>query len=394
MKLAVLGCIAASTTLAFQYGWTRGATEVDQWTFAGAAAALDLLKTGLPVAAVGAWEERHCRRAATAWAGFALLTALSLWCAFGLTATQLAEKATGQNVASTTYGQRKADLDQLVKERATLPAFQPRAETAETTAREAVNRAAESVKAECTNRGPRCRELEGIERKKRDELTAITTDLATAKTARDLDGKIAVARDLLDKADLRTATKETDPQSAAFAKITGADQGLVAAAAHVILALGIEFGSGLGFWLVFGHGGRQREVASIPAGPALPSPGPIAAQPMGIETPADSIEQFFLEAVRPLLGQRVSGAAMYARYETWCTDRGTEPVSANRFGRLAPWRKERIGGKVWYLDASLADDRNSNFIVPGQRRTASAIPPLSPGCDCPVIAPGDLDRSA
>jgi hypothetical protein len=72
MKVAVLGCVLASTTLAFRYGWTRGATEIDQWTFAGAAAALDLVKTGLPVAAVGAWEARYYRKATTAWAGFAL----------------------------------------------------------------------------------------------------------------------------------------------------------------------------------------------------------------------------------------------------------------------------------------------------------------------------------
>jgi hypothetical protein len=154
-----VGCVA-STTLAFRYGWTRGASEIDQWTFAGAAAALDLLKTGLPSSASAAWTACHYRKAATAWAGFALLTALSLWCAFGLTATQLAEKVSGQAVAQKTYEQREKDLNRLLAERRALPAFQPRAETAETTAREAVERAAESAKAECTKRGPRCRELE------------------------------------------------------------------------------------------------------------------------------------------------------------------------------------------------------------------------------------------
>ena len=38
-------------------------------------------------------------------------------------------------------------------------------------------------------------------------------------------------------------------------------------------------------------------------------------------------------------------------------------VSHARFGRLARWRKDRIGGTVWYLDCELAEgyaDRTSD----------------------------------
>jgi hypothetical protein len=49
MAIAVIACIAASATFAFEFGWTRGATEVYRWTYAIAGVALDLLKSGLPL---------------------------------------------------------------------------------------------------------------------------------------------------------------------------------------------------------------------------------------------------------------------------------------------------------------------------------------------------------
>jgi Poxvirus D5 protein-like len=173
-----------------------------------------------------------------------------------------------------------------------------------------------------------------------------------------LDTRIAAAQAKLEQADLKTASKETDAQSAAFAKITGTEQNLVAATAHVILALGIEFGSGLGFWLAFGHGGsgqRERPLEPVSRGTALalPSPAPMAEEPVMIETPSDAIERFFLEAVRPTQGRRVPAAVMYAAYEQWCIDHGLTPLSSKKFGLLATWRKERSGGRVWYLNAQL-----------------------------------------
>jgi hypothetical protein len=35
------------------------------------------------------------------------------------------------------------------------------------------------------------------------------------------------------------------------------------------------------------------------------------------------------------------------------------------FGRLVPWRKERIGGRIWYLDAMLS--ARSGALVPSLR---------------------------
>ena len=57
MGIAVLGCIAASATFAFEFGWTRGATEVHRWTYALAGVALDVIKAGLPIFGAIAWHD-------------------------------------------------------------------------------------------------------------------------------------------------------------------------------------------------------------------------------------------------------------------------------------------------------------------------------------------------
>ena len=74
MAVAVLGCIAASATFAFEFGWTRGATEVHRWTYALAGVALDLLKAGLPIFGALAWHESKPARAFACWMVFSVLT--------------------------------------------------------------------------------------------------------------------------------------------------------------------------------------------------------------------------------------------------------------------------------------------------------------------------------
>jgi hypothetical protein len=73
------------------------------------------------------------------------------------------------------------------------------------------------------------------------------------------------------------------------------------------------------------------------------------------EKPEEIIERFFAEVVRPSLNRRVRSLAVWSAHAQWCVDRGLEPVSHAMFGRLARWRKDRIGGTVWYLDCELSE---------------------------------------
>jgi hypothetical protein len=100
--------------------------------------------------------------------------------------------------------------------------------------------------------------------------------------------------------------------------------------------------------LVFGHGRREEHTASIDRA---------GAHDFVVidETPADIINRFFLEAVRPAIGRRTQSLTVWSDYKAWCGDRGIASVPHAKFGKLTRWRKERIGRTVWYLDAELAE---------------------------------------
>ena len=374
MALAVLGCIAASATFAFEFGWTRGASDVHRWTYALAGVALDLLKSGLPIFGAMAWHDSRPARSLACWLVFAVLTGLSMWCAYGTTATQLAEKFANQAVASVAQTSRQTALDRLRKQRDSLAFTETSAETVKT-AEDAVAAATAQADAERARGGCKdlCRQREKEEREARAALLKARTDRAATIKAADLDAKIAAAEAALDAVDVKAAVKEADPQSASMAKAIGADQNLIAALSHAVFAIAIELGSGVGFWLVFGHGPAPRR--EDPERPPAPSTAlvPIdreGAQELQVidERPEEIIERFFLEVVRPRLNRRVQSMAVWSAYKQWCADRDLDPVSHAMFGRLARWRKDRIGGVVYYLDCELAEGYDGADRRPRSRR--------------------------
>src|SRR5262245_12107413 len=74
------------------------------------------------------------------------------------------------------------------------------------------------------------------------------------------------------------------------------------------------------------------------------------------EKPADIVERFFLEIVRPVVNRRVRSLVMWETFQQWRADRSIDiTISHAMFGRLSRWHKGRVGGAVWYLDCELAE---------------------------------------
>jgi hypothetical protein len=359
MGIAVIACICASATFAFEFGWTRGATWVAHWTYALVGVALDLFKSGLPILSATASHDSKPARSFACWVVFIVLTALSLWCAYGTTATQLAEKFASQAVAQSDLSTRQATLDRLRAQRDGLK-FTETSEEAVRTAEATVTTAIEQAAAERARGGCKdlCRQREGEERDARAALLLAQQNRSVTIKAAELDARIVAAEAALNAVDKKEAVKEADPQSASMAKAIGADQSLIAALSVAFFAIAIEFGSGVGFWLVFGHAGpRPRaEVLPPPSSTELvPFEEPQKLIPID-EKPADIVERFFLEVVRPALNRRVRSLVMWEAFQLWCADRSINiAVSHAMFGRLARWQKGRIGGAVWYLDCELAE---------------------------------------
>jgi hypothetical protein len=288
---------------------------------------------------------------------FAVLTVLSLWCAYGTTATQLADKFADRAVAQSDLSTRQTKLDRLRAQRDALK-FTETSEEAVRTVEATVGTASEQATAERARGGCRdlCRQREEEERNARAALLVAQQNRAATIKAVGLDAQIATAEAAVNAVDRKEAVKEADPQSASMAKVIGTNQTIIAALSHAFFAIAIELGSGVGFWLVLGHGVSRREddpqsTAIVPVDPGSPQ----KLHAVECETPAEIIERFFLEVVRPALNRRVRSLAAWSAYAQWCGDRGLIAVSHARFGRLARWRKDRIGGAVWYLDCELAE---------------------------------------
>jgi hypothetical protein len=358
MGIAVIACIGASATFAFEFGWTRGATWVAHWTYAVAGIALDLFKSGLPILGATAWHDSKPARSFACWVVFIVLTGLSLWCAYGTTATQLAEKFASQAVAQSDLSARLATLDRLRGQRDGLK-FTETSEEAVKTATATVATATEQAAAERARGGCKdlCRQREGEERDARAALLLAQQNRAATVKAANLDARIAAAEVALNAVDKKEAVKEADPQSASMAMAIGADRNLIAALSQAFFAIAIEFGSGVGFWLVFGHAAPGRHVDVDPPSQStlVPLDPPQNLIPID-EKPADIVERFFLEVVRPALNRRVRSLMMWEAFQQWRADRSIDiAFSHAMFGRLARWQKGRIGGIVWYLDCELAE---------------------------------------
>ena len=238
------------------------------------------------------------------------------------------------------------------------PSFTETSAKAVKTAEAAVATATEPAAVERARGGCKdlCRQREAEERAAREALLKVQQNHAATVKAADLDGKIAAAEHALSQVDIKAATMEADPQSASMAEAIGADQNLIAALSHAVFAISIELGSGVGFWLVFGHGapGRRRlECEPAASAGLIDRAGAIDLQAVEA-TPAEIIERFFLEAARRRIGPRVQSVAVWSAYKVWCAQRGYSAVSHAMFGRLVRWPKHRAGGTVWYLDCELA----------------------------------------
>jgi hypothetical protein len=356
--------------MAFRFGWNLGSEEIDKWIYASAGVAVDLIKALLPLLIVWAWVATPRRWAYCSIASlfFLLFTSYSLLASFGLAAIQSANKLGAHAAVAVTYEDRRADLNRLRAERSALPPFTTTTGDGLQAAQGAMTTATEHVKAECSQarggRGAKCRDREADERAARATLLKMQREKAMTDRAADITAKIEAARAAFATIDIKDAVKEADPQAAALAllggRFIGDDKQRIRTFIHAILAIVLEAGSGFGFYLIFGsHAVRQREQH-----PSAPTPDQRSAlmsapehdKQLTIETPAETIERFFRECVRPALGERVSASVMAAAYEQWCAAAERKPVSANKFGRRAPWRKDRIGGRVWYLDACLSEE--------------------------------------
>lgn len=352
MTPVVLVAVVASCLFAFEFGWGRGATPIHHWAFGMLAAGLDLFKVVCPMIAAYYFHVGLKAQARSAWLAFGFLTIMSLFCAWGTNANQLAERIASRATVVSEKALKDGTLVRLQADRTKLPDFVPTTQDVVDAAKSSVDGAIAQTAAECDKRGPNCRNREADERTARAALGVAQANKAATDVAVALDIKIAAAEAALATVDNAAIAKDADPQIASIAKLTGWSEDAIGLVANILFAIAVEVGSGLGPWLIWGHGGSAKKRE--PDDEATPEP-----ETKDDKTPSDSLKtirrQFFDEHLHHAPGNNLAAGVVHGAYLKYCRQNGHVPMDAHAFGRGSPWTKrKKIGGISHYLDCALS----------------------------------------
>lgn len=87
-------------------------------------------------------------------------------------------------------------------------------------------------------------------------------------------------------------------------------------------------------------------------------------------------DRFFRECIVRRADARLSGSSIWLAYIQWCRPQRIPPLTQHRFGRRPPWEKQRVGGRIYYMGAALADLPS---VAPPHRLQSGTASHVGPG---------------
>jgi hypothetical protein len=358
-KLFGLGCGVLVTAIAARYGFRTSDNDFDGaiWAFTYGAVTLG----GLFGHALGVRAWRHSRLVgALVFAGSAFALIISLSNSIGAMAGRGNEQQAERMRIADIVRDARRGLKRAEDEREGLT-FTPADESAVQAAQAKAGAASRAREAECTYRGPRCRDKETAESEALAGLEAVTRNKALTDRAAKLDADIVALREKVEKAG---PVLEANSQGSALARLFDMPDTKAATLStyqNLAMAMVIEFLiviSLVASEVIEQHERRQAPAAVKPkasarweadqeeeegakAAPSIearpvekaPKPFPVASKPRLIASqpnPTGSVAQVMADILARGRG-RVEIAALYAAYSKACAARGKRPVAASDF---------------------------------------------------------------
>jgi hypothetical protein len=380
--LGALGVIAAGILLAvsaamnWRFGFSLGKTEMDGQIYGAASAAADCFKALVPFFFFAALKNRMWSQAAASAVVWVVVTAYSLTSALGHAALNRLDTAGQRAVEAASYKDLRSDLKRAEDQASWIPQHRP-AMTVQSEIDGVKNQRAWTTTSGCT-------EVNG--RFTRDfcqKYHTLNAELASAKQATELGGRIDGIKAELAKTEGVSVMSEADPQAAVLAKLSGllfADIKVedVQMALTIFVALLLEVGSAFGMYVAFAYWNihdRRRVPAEVPAVvTAVPvatavmveakKPQVIAndnrslpVQAPKMLVPENDVERFYKERIETAdAASSLTASALYEDYCTWCEENQKEPLALPRFGREfgeLGIQKVRIAGRTRYTGIAL-----------------------------------------
>ena len=210
-------------------------------------------------------------------------------------------------------------------------------------------------------------------------IERLNAELATAQEAKALQGKFDDVALRLSKMNAANALKSVDPQADALAKITGFSPDTVRMGLAVLIAVLIELGSGLGFWLLMpAEAPQEGEAAKPDKRKREPVKKAYVAQFAATPPPEPEtciVEKWASEMVIRRRNGHVLASELRASFKSWCQANGLAPINPTTFGRRMTalnFKRKKIGGAVRYESIAVRGVRPELTVIEGARTSSVA----------------------
>jgi hypothetical protein len=397
--LGLLGVVAAailllvSASMNWSFGYSLGKSEFESQLFGAASAAADTLKALLPFFIFGALRNRNRAQAAAGVLLMAVCFIYSLTSSLGFATVNRADSTrarlqqTEKHQLLVTEGDRIfADLSQVNKDLerpveivsdASAPLADPIAAKLEAykqntfwkSSNECAAAPGKQSREYCQGYFELMSEHDAaIKRDAEERARSLSERVKTAAERRtrledrrnDLERQRAENLGKLSSEKKENAIGAADPQVELLASLVGATPNQMKKALPILVALLVELGSSLGFFVAFSYWRiLEQETKPIPAAAAPKAEEPVVRRPAPAPTerlrdhqPKNDVEMFFDERVAREEGQSVTALALYDDYCNWCDAKSKQPFGLPIFGRHLNElgvQKAKIAGRIRYI---------------------------------------------
>lgn len=254
--VVTLGLVFVSLVMNFRFGQSLGRTEWDGMVYGLASVCADGFKVILPFAIMAAWTTQRRFAATVGAALWIIFTAYSMTSSIGHSAVNRAETRGEKQHHVSTYQDLRRSIDVKMLEREKLPSFRP---LASVDAELKAARASGSFE-----RTSGCTEWVPKNRSFCDGYNRLQSELGVAQRAVELDRDIERLRTSLNAASDNGKSGESDAQTAILKQLSGLAEDYVRLGLTLLVCVMVELGSGLGLYVVLGHGKWTPQLAPSP----------------------------------------------------------------------------------------------------------------------------------
>jgi hypothetical protein len=367
--IGVLGILAATALLVvsaamnWRFGYSLGHSELDSHLLGIASAAADGLKALIPFFLFAALRNKQWSQAAAAALLWSVCLAYSFTSAIGFSSQTRADTAGERTVQAAQYADLRTELDKTRERLGWIPQHRPAESVAQDVEAQKQNRRWTATVG-CTTA------TNTASKSFCSQYHQLLAELGSAQEADKLQSRIDEIRGKLSTTTTVAAVASADPQVDALSKLSTGSKEWVATALILMVAVLVELGSSLGYYVVFANWKLYDEakrdsdnepiVVSKLRSANLPAPVLTANDnkqaPMKLQAPDTDVERFNRDRITSAEGSSLTATDLYEDYCEWCETNNKEPMALPTFGRQfgeLGIQKAKIAGRIRYIGIKL-----------------------------------------